>query len=209
MKLPSFITGLWGWLRRPSGRALGSLLLVGFVGGIMFWGAFNTGMEMTNQEQFCIGCHEMQVNVYEEYITTVHYNNRSGVRATCPDCHVPKDWTHKIVRKIQASKELWGKAIGIVDTPKKFSDHRLVMAEREWARMRKTDSQECRNCHNFEYMDFTEQKSVAGRMHASASELGKTCIDCHKGIAHRLPEDYAGNDAISQALQVMPQGASH
>ncbi|VEI48504.1 nitrate/TMAO reductase, membrane-bound tetraheme cytochrome c subunit [Actinobacillus equuli] len=32
------------------------------------------------------------------------------------------------------------------------------MAEREWARMKANDSQECRNCHNFEDMDFTQQK---------------------------------------------------
>lgn len=43
----------------------------------------------------------------------------------------------------------------------KFDEHRLQMAEREWKRMKQADSRECRNCHNFEYMDFTEQKSVA------------------------------------------------
>ncbi|GAA4897863.1 cytochrome c-type protein NapC [Ferrimonas pelagia] len=200
MKRLNWITKLWQWLRPPSGMALGGLLGIGFIGGILFWGAFNTGMEMTNREEFCIGCHEMENNVYEEYITTVHYNNRSGVRATCPDCHVPKEWTPKIIRKIQASKEVLGKITELIDTPKKFADHRLQMAQNEWARMKANDSQECRNCHNFEFMDFTEQKSVAGRMHAEASDQGKTCIDCHKGIAHKLPSDYHGNDAISQAL---------
>ncbi|MBY5992896.1 cytochrome c3 family protein [Ferrimonas balearica] len=199
---------LWGWLRRPSPKALGTLLILGFVSGILFWGAFNTGMELTNREQFCIGCHEMENNVYEEYITTVHYNNRSGVRATCPDCHVPKDWTHKMVRKIQASKEVFGKIIGIIDTPMKFEEHRLEMAEREWARMKRTDSQECRNCHNFDYMDFTEQKGVAAQLHAQASAEGKTCIDCHKGIAHRLPANYAGNDALSHTLSADQQSTT-
>ncbi|MGB8665386.1 MAG: NapC/NirT family cytochrome c, partial [Serratia inhibens] len=79
---------LWRWWRRPSRLALGTLLLLGFGAGIIFWGGFNTGMEAANTEQFCIGCHEMRENVYEEYMGTVHYNNRSGVRATCPDCHV-------------------------------------------------------------------------------------------------------------------------
>ncbi|MBY6186119.1 cytochrome c3 family protein [Marinobacter hydrocarbonoclasticus] len=191
---------LWKRFRRPSSMALGTLLIIGFISGILFWGAFNTGMELTNQEAFCIGCHEMKENVYEEYVSTVHYNNRSGVRATCPDCHVPKDWTHKMVRKIQASKEVLGKITGIVDTPMKFDEHRLQMAEREWARMKRTDSQECRNCHNFEFMDFTEQKGVAAELHARASSQGKTCIDCHKGIAHRLPDSYQGNDALSSTL---------
>ena len=84
---PGLIRRIWQWWRRPSRLALGTLLLIGFAAGILFWGGFNTGMEKANTEAFCISCHEMRNNVYEEYMETVHYNNRSGVRATCPDCH--------------------------------------------------------------------------------------------------------------------------
>ncbi len=70
------------------------LLLTGGVLGVIFWGGFNTAMEATNTEAFCISCHEMEENVYQEYQDTIHYSNRTGVRATCPDCHVPKEWIH-------------------------------------------------------------------------------------------------------------------
>ncbi|MBL8484099.1 MAG: NapC/NirT family cytochrome c, partial [Rhodocyclaceae bacterium] len=69
------------------------VLVLCFVAGIIFWGGFNTAMEWTNREAFCISCHEMEENVFKEYRNTIHYQNRTGVRATCPDCHVPKDWT--------------------------------------------------------------------------------------------------------------------
>jgi len=184
----NFIKRYWQMLKKPHHAALGSILAMGFVFGIVFWGGFNTGMEATNTEEFCISCHEMKNNVYQEYKETIHYANRSGVRATCPDCHVPNEWTHKIVRKIQASKELWGKFTGYVDTPEKFDEHRKEMAIREWKRMKENDSQECRNCHNFEYMDFTEQGKRSRVQHSTALADGdKTCIDCHKGIAHKLP----------------------
>ena len=184
-----FIKRYWKMLGRPASIALGVVLLFGFAAGIIFWGGFNTGMEMTNREEFCIGCHEMRDNVYEEYKTTIHYNNRSGVRAVCSDCHVPKEWGPKIVRKIQASKELYGKIAGTIDTREKFLDHRLEMATREWARMKANDSQECRNCHNFEFMDYSEQAGRAMSQHSQAVKGGdKTCIDCHKGIAHELPD---------------------
>lgn len=179
---------IWHWWRRPARLAAGTLLLTGFFTGIIFWGGFNTGLEMTNKELFCISCHEMRENVYQEYMETIHYTNRSGVRATCPDCHVPHEWVAKMTRKMQASKELYAKMLGLVDTPKKFDEQRLVMAQREWHRMKSNNSQACRNCHNFDYMDFTEQKSVATKMHAKAVDEGKTCIDCHKGIAHHLPD---------------------
>ncbi|WED24805.1 cytochrome c-type protein NapC [Vibrio sp. JC009] len=190
------IKRLWAWFTKPSHLALGTLLTVGFVAGIIFWGGFNTGMEMSNQEEFCIGCHEMENNVYEEYIGTIHYTNRSGVRATCPDCHVPKEWGPKMIRKIQASKELWGKLTGKVDTRKKFEEHRMEMATREWDRMKANDSQECRNCHNFEYMDFVAQKPVAADIHDKAEDEGQTCIDCHKGIAHQLPKEHTINKEL-------------
>ena len=82
--------------------------------GILFWGAFNTALELTNTEKFCTGCHEMHDNVYQELQRTIHFSNRSGVRATCPDCHVPHNWTDKIARKMQASKEVWGKIFGTI-----------------------------------------------------------------------------------------------
>ena len=164
-----------------------AILSSAFVAGILFWGAFNTAMEWTNREEFCITCHEMYDNVYVEYRNTVHYQNRTGVRATCPDCHVPKEWTHKMIRKVQASKELWHKILGSIDTPEKYNAKRAELASREWARMKRTDSRECRNCHNFEFMDFAEQNSRSGNHHQVGLSAGMTCIDCHKGVAHTLP----------------------
>ena len=108
----AFAREIWDVLRRPSSVfSLGILVLAGFFAGIMFWGAFNTALELTNTETFCISCHEMRSNVFEELKTTVHYINPSGVRAHCPDCHVPHNWTDKIARKMQASKEVWGKIL--------------------------------------------------------------------------------------------------
>ena len=186
--------GLWARLRRPSGKSLGGLLAVGFVVGILFWGGFNTAMEATNTEKFCISCHEMYDNVYMEYKETIHYNNRTGVRATCPDCHVPKDWTHKMIRKVQASKELWGKMVGTIDTSEKFEAKRLQLARNEWKRMKAADSRECRNCHSFESMNPEAQKQRARKQHEMAKEDNMTCIDCHKGIAHHKPEGMTDAD---------------
>lgn len=183
--------GWWTVLRRPSAKySLLGLLVVGFFSGIIFWGGFNTGMEATNTMEFCIGCHEMRDNVYQEYKTTIHYSNRTGVRAVCSDCHVPKDWTHKIMRKIQASKEVFGKITGKIDTKEKFEAHRLEMAEREWARMKSRDSIECRNCHSFDAMSPEVQKKTPYKKHMEAKAEGKSCIDCHQGIAHRLPKGF-------------------
>ena len=155
---PGFVRRSWRVLSRPSARY--SILALGFVGffaGIIFWGGFNTAMEATNTLPFCISCHEMRDNVYKEYKDTIHFSNRVGVRAVCSDCHVPHAWGPKMVRKMQASFEVWGKLTGAIDTPEKFEAKRMELATHEWARMKANNSQECRNCHNFDAMDKAAQ----------------------------------------------------
>ena len=186
---------LWRFLNKPSAKySLLGISSLSFVFGILFWGGFNTGMEMTNSLEFCTTCHEMRDNVYQEYKETIHYANRSGVGAVCSDCHVPKDWTHKIIRKAKASFEIWGKLTGSIDTKEKFEAKRMELATHEWDRMKGNDSRECRNCHAFESMSAELQKQTPYKKHMKAKEEGKTCIDCHKGIAHRLPKEYKDPD---------------
>ena len=171
-----------------------------FLAGIIFWGGFNTAMEATNTEPFCRSCHEMNDFIYEEYKGTIHDVNRSGVGAVCSDCHVPKDWTHKIIRKVKASRELWGKLTGTIATKEKFEAKRIHLAMNEWERMKSTDSRECRNCHGFDSMMPEFQKPRARQQHLNAMESGQTCIDCHKGIAHSDLRDRADPDYL-EALE--------
>ena len=192
---PGFFRRTWRLLGRPSAKyPLLGLLLVGFVGGIIFWGGFHTALEATNTMEFCISCHEMKDNVYAEYKETVHFKNRSGVRAICSDCHVPHEWGPKMLRKAKASLEVWGKITGSIDTKEKFEAKRMTLATHEWGRMQSTGSQECRNCHNFDAMSGESQKQSIYQKHMAAQTAGKTCIDCHKGIAHHLPKEYKDDD---------------
>ena len=185
----------WQFLRKPSARySLLAISSVGFVLGILFWGGFHTGLEMTNSLEFCISCHEMRDNVYQEYKETIHYSNRTGVRAICSDCHVPREWGPKMLRKARASFEVWGKITGDIDTREKFEAKRIVLATHEWERMKDSNSRECRNCHNWDAMSSELQKQTPYKKHMKAKAEGQTCIDCHKGIAHHLPKEYVDPD---------------
>ncbi len=182
------ISRFWTWLRSPSIRfAWSTIFIVGGVAGIVFWGGFNTFMEYTNTLEFCMSCHEMRTAPFTEYKKSVHYQNASGARVICSDCHVPKPWTAKLVRKIKASNELIHKALGTISTPEKFEAKRLELAQRVWASMEASDSRECRNCHSYEAMNFHKQSRRARDKMKEGLKEGKTCIECHKGIAHKLP----------------------
>ena len=158
-----------------------------FVAGIFSWIGFNYALETTNTEAFCISCHEMKTTSYEEYRLTTHASSRTGVRASCPDCHVPKSFGPKMVAKLRASKDVYHNLLGTIDTPEKFNARRLEMAEAVWARMKASDSRECRGCHDDQNFDYAKQSRRSAQMHQEGLNAGQTCIDCHKGIAHRLP----------------------
>lgn len=199
------IRQLWKKFWGPAGALSFGVIAIGcFVGGIVFWGGFNTAMEATNELEFCISCHEMRDTVYEEYKESPHFMNASGVGAICSDCHVPKKWFPKVVRKIQASKELYGHFVtGVIDTPEKFEAHRAEMAQSVWATMKANDSLECRNCHEEKHMDFALQSPKAAELMQAGFEKGDTCIDCHKGIAHKLPDLSQGYKKKYEELQTV------
>ncbi len=158
--------------------------------GLVFWGSVNLGMDMTNSESFCISCHEMEDNVYQEYKKTIHYSNRTGVRATCPDCHVPKEWIYMVQRKVAASNELFHKIMGSINTREKFQAKRLQLSKYVWKNMQETDSRECRNCHDFDHMTLAAQKISSQKAHKRAVDNHMTCINCHMGIAHSIAKDF-------------------
>lgn len=191
--------GFAGSKRRSLGGRLVRYLLwvlLGLLVIVVSAGGFTMTVESTNTLDFCISCHDMRYN-YEEYKKTIHYSNPAGVRAVCSDCHVPKrNWLDEMHRKLIAGKDVWGELIGVIDTREKFEARRMEMAKAEWARMKASDSAGCRNCHSFESMDIEGQDKMARKKHTQAAlkESGKTCIDCHKGIAHKLPKVETGSD---------------
>lgn len=186
MSLTSAWTTLGTVTRRHSLASAGVFLIAGMIA----WGGFNWSLELTNTETFCLSCHSMKAYIHQDLVGTSHYTNRTGVRATCPDCHVPKEWVHKVARKIAASNELYHWIRGTIDTPAKFEARRPQLARRVWAGMKSTDSRECRNCHGIGFMNPDAQTARASTIHKLANEWRSTCIDCHKGIVHTLPQGF-------------------
>ncbi len=183
------IKKLFAFASKPSARyTAGGLLLSGIIAGVIIFGGTSWSMSATSTEEFCVSCHEMEDNAYAELKQTIHYNNSTGTRATCSDCHVPHNFIGKIFRKIEAAREVYGSITGIIDTPEKYEAHRLAMAERVWEDMREDDSANCRACHINLEQSLDSQYEWARMNHQKLIEDDSlTCIDCHQGIAHKLP----------------------
>ena len=186
----SAIRQLIGALFRPSARwSVFSILCLGIVLTLVGIIGFEASMAYSSTEDFCSNsCHEMTEHPYATLKNTSHFHNGSGVRPDCAACHIPKPFIPKMIRKIEASREVWGHITGIIDTPEKYAAHVPAMKAREVARLRANDSAECRNCHDVEHMIPALQSAKARQYHQAMKQNGKTCIDCHQGIAHSYPE---------------------
>jgi cytochrome c-type protein NapC len=160
------------------------LVTLGLLTGMMLWNGFGLALETTNTQSFCTSCHQMDI-VTAEYEQTTHFRNASGVQASCADCHVPKPLLPQLKRKLEASNDLYHTLLGTIDSKEQFEARRLVLAERVWQRMQDDDSASCRHCHQYNAMQLNQQKTRARVQHLSAIKNKETCIDCHKGIAHK------------------------
>jgi len=164
---------------------------IGFAGTFIFFIALGSTISYTNTLEFCTSCHTMSIPL-EEYKKSPHYRNSVGIRAECPDCHVPHDYPDVLIAKVMAAKDVYHEILGTIDTPEKFETHRLKMAKRVWDKMDANQSKECRSCHDFESMIVEDHGRRARRKHKEAIQEGGHCIQCHKGVAHEIPKGYEG-----------------
>jgi nitrate/TMAO reductase-like tetraheme cytochrome c subunit len=179
----------WFWRRPQRWFLLGIPLggLIAFIVGIGFAGTFVGALKIADTDAFCTSCHEMN-EPFQEYRHGMHYSNVLGIQASCGNCHVPPRLVPGLIRHIQASREVWGHLIFELSTPAKYEAHRLELAQKVWKDLKEDDSAECRSCHTASAMAFAKQPPEAANEHQSMAKDGTTCIDCHKGVAHMLPQ---------------------
>ncbi len=191
---PGLIKRTWRRLTSPSARwSVLSLLVIGVVigaGGVIGTDAM---VKATGTVEFCSGaCHSMKAFTLPEYKQSVHYANPFGVVATCSDCHLPHGYPEKLWYKAKAgTRDAIAEARGVIATAERYEKERWRLANEVWAEMKANDSANCRYCHSITAETVAKQKPTAQKMHKMVLEKKGTCIDCHKGVAHKEPEEPA------------------
>ena len=191
-----------------SGPGSLGVLIVGLVAGLIVLASTGTFMVYANSEKFCgTACHEMGF-LAAEYKGSIHDTNRSGVRATCNDCHVPHGYIPNYIAKLGLFNDYWGHFVtGSIDTKEKFEAKRAELAKRVWVYMKANDSRECRHCHTTAKMDPEKQSDKAKARHEKARNEGLTCIDCHFAISHKEPEGPGPQELLGAAAAAATQTA--
>lgn len=165
-------------------------------------GTVNWVVHETSSTQFCFACHSHERFIKPEYQASTHFRNASGVRAECADCHLPHDnWFELMFTKAVVSVDIVPELAGKIATEQKYNAHRGEMAQKVWQEMLGNDSKFCRSCHDFAAMNLEAQGRMPSRRHAAAMKSGQTCIECHRGLVHALPEhaQELWNEAVAEA----------
>jgi nitrate/TMAO reductase-like tetraheme cytochrome c subunit len=172
---------MWGFKRGTLIAALAGLIIGG--GAII---GLQQANKMTSTDAFCTNCHSMAyVAADPAYPRSVHRAGPSGIRASCGDCHIPRDnllretYTH-VTRSI---KDIYMEVRFNFSDPAVWAARRPGLTEEVLARMRDEDSVTCRYCHDAAAI---RPRSAPGRAaHAVVPAPGMTCIDCHVNLVHQ------------------------
>ena len=176
-------------VRTPSTRwSVLTLVLLGLVVGAIAVIGTEVMVHVTGTDEFCgAACHSMQW-VAKEHRQSIHGANRTGMRATCHDCHIPREYPELLWYKaVAGTKDVIGEMRGIISTEEKFKKERMRMAGQVWTEYKANDSRACRGCHQFSKEVLAKQQEMVRPIHAPVLEGKATCIECHKGVGHVAP----------------------
>ena len=189
---PGAIRRLLRGLFSPSARwSVFALLLVGLVIGAASVIGTQVAFAVTGSDEFCgTACHSHEKFVYPEHKLSAHYSNRSGVRPSCTDCHVPHSYPAKLIYKARVGvTDALAEMRGTIATQEKFDKERWRLANIVWDEMKENNSANCRTCHDPSAWDNKKQSEDAVKQHKKFLAGKATCIECHTGVAHKDPEE--------------------
>lgn len=160
------------------------------------------------QDEQCLACHEE--NIAADWQNSLHMlDNLTCV--TCHDIHSAQDkvlmakqqaQVCTVCHKVQ-KKGIHGMAKRAARNPPCTECHNPHDHESAQAKMLQNHSAGCSNCHDLVQLE--DQALVSDKAksyHKGIARPGRTCIDCHEGIAHAPAE--AGPATLPPPVQQMP-----
>lgn len=181
-------------LLKPSAKlSILALVVIGIVIGAVGFFATQQTLHATSTNAFCMSCHSGH-SLEQEVLESPHGNNNAGIVVQCQQCHLPPQPLQYLVKKVIVSKDIIGYlTIDGFETQDWLETNRKQQADLALKYLRSIDSSTCQSCHNSIYTNPpANMKKMAVRMHAmnfkKDADKRKTCVDCHKGVAHPYPK---------------------
>ena len=160
--------------------------LMGFIIGALLIAAFDTTMNKTTSNEYCMSCHTHE-KADLDWKKSPHYLSHSGAMTDCAACHLPpkEDGLLKyyMTKSKIGVKDLWAK---MTKNPEEIDWE----AKRELEHARKiVYNSSCERCHVNLFPEGISDDGITAHLHyeENAKKLGLDCISCHLNVGHYMP----------------------
>ena len=160
--------------------------LMGFIIGALLVAAFDTTMNTTSSNEYCMSCHTHE-QADLDWKKSPHYLSHSGVMTDCAACHLPpkEDGLLKyyLAKSKMGAKDLWAKMTQDTDKIDWESKRSLENARKI------VYNSSCEKCHVNLYPEGISDDGITAHLYYddNAKKLGLDCISCHLNVGHYMP----------------------
>ncbi len=159
------------------------ILFIGFTVGVLFMISANKVVEETSTDEFCEVCH-VHPHATESWKLSSHYDNKSGIRVHCVECHLPPEGHGYMKEKTRlAIHDVYGYLFKD-STEFNWEAKSTVEEARHFV-----FNQSCLNCHANLFPVSLSKEGMDAHLYYSQNEKEKDlqCINCHLNVGHYDP----------------------
>ncbi|GHT22713.1 hypothetical protein FACS189430_04890 [Bacteroidia bacterium] len=173
------------------------VFVLGGVLGVLVMVYTNKVLHNTGTDEYCQSCH-VHPHAVDSWKLSSHYNNKSGVKVHCIDCHLPPkgDWQYFKTKSCTGLHDLW--AYWTKDS-----------ADFNWDRKKELDyavnivyNESCKECHVNLFPKGLSTDGGTAHLYYEENEtkLNLQCISCHLSVGHYDPNYKHAKTAITTQL---------
>jgi formylglycine-generating enzyme required for sulfatase activity/nitrate/TMAO reductase-like tetraheme cytochrome c subunit len=182
--------------KKSSKRVL--FFLIGAIAGIGIAVSFYQTTVYFSTDKSCMMCH-VHPHAEDSWKLSKHYNNASGTRVHCVDCHLPPKndtWAHYSAKIKFGFNHTW--SLMVKDSAKYDWDK---MSEVESA-VKYIPNESCKDCHHNLFPINITDDGITAHLYYEDNEkkLNLQCISCHLDVGHYNPNYVHGRLEISSLL---------
>ena len=188
------------------------LLFCAFVVGILITISGNKVIEYTSTDESCAACH-VHPHVFESWKLSSHFDNKSGIKVHCVECHLPPKGQGYLLAKTKLGiNDLYGYLF------KDSAEFNWEMKSELEHAVKYIPNASCKHCHQNLFPKDLVDAGIAAHLYYENNEkkLDLQCISCHLDAGHYNPKYKHGkmtgipgqNDGTDSLKAIFEQPAS-
>ena len=159
------------------------LLSCAFVVGILITISGNKVIEYTSTDESCAACH-VHPHVFESWKLSSHFDNKSGIKVHCVECHLPPKGQGYLLAKTKLGiNDLYGYLF------KDSAEFNWEMKSELEHAVKYIPNVSCKRCHQNLFPKDLVDAGIAAHLYYENNEkkLDLQCISCHLDAGHYNP----------------------